>query len=174
MKTKNAVSTLLIALLCACSSNATPNKAEKGLDIPKTETTTATEQSAGDTGNTTRERGVKFHEITLAEAMEKAKAEGKFVLVDCHTKSCAPCRKMEKKVFPNETLGKYINERFVSIKMDMEEGEGIETGKKYLVQIYPTLLVLRPDGFKEGEIIGATFDIDEIIGMFRTILHEKK
>jgi hypothetical protein len=33
-------------------------------------------------------------------------------------------------------------------------------------------MILRPNGFKEGEIQGAEYDVDKFIGMLKTILHE--
>ena len=99
--------------------------------------------------------------------------EGKFVLIDCHTMSCGPCRKMENGVSPQEQLGKFMNERFVPIMRDMEEGEGLEIAEKYNIQIYPTMLILLPNAAKEGEVVGAEFNIDSLIDMLKTIIHEK-
>ena len=80
---------------------------------------------------------------------------------------------MEKEVFPQEKLGQFVNERFVPIMRDIEEGEGLEIAEKYNIQIYPTLLVLLPNAAKEGEIVGAEFNIDSLIGLLKTILHEE-
>lgn len=70
---------------------------------------------------------------------------------------------MEQETFPQEKLGKFINERFVPIMVDMDEGEGPAIAEKYNVQIFPTYLILLPNGAKEGEIIGTEFNIDELI-----------
>ncbi len=172
MKSARPLCALLIAAMCSCSNSVTP---AKGVEQEVTDTVQhAAEQKPEKIyRKLTQEPGVVFYDITLEEALEKAKNEGKYVLIDCHTKTCGPCRKMEKGVFPQEKLGKFINKRFVPIIRDMEEGEGLEIAEKYNIQIYPTMLVLLPNAAKEGEIMGAEFDIDSLIGMLKNIIHEE-
>lgn len=90
--------------------------------------------------------GICFDSIPFAEACAKAKAENKLVFIDCYIKTCGPCRMMARKVFPQKTCGDYFNPRFVSLKQDMDEGEGPELRKRYGVMIYPTFLFIAPDG----------------------------
>lgn len=169
MKKGNIICTLLIMAMCSCA-NTTGTVKEQQVESPKVETPVA---QTDDAKTLTQAPGTVFYDLTLEKALEKAKNDGKYVLLDCHTKTCGPCRKMEQETFPQEKLGKFINERFVPIMMDMEEGEGPAVAEKYGIQIFPTYLVLLPNGAKEGEIIGAVPDIDELISMFKTILHEK-
>lgn len=125
------------------------------------------------TNDTIKEEGTVFYDITLEEALEKAKAEKKYVLINFHTRTCAPCKKMEKTVFPTPQCGEYINKHFVPITIDGEDnGTGTEIAKKYNVFIFPTYLILSPESFKEGEIFGAEFDIDKFLGMLKTIIHD--
>ena len=44
-------------------------------------------------------QGVDFKQITLKEALEQAKAQGKMVFVDCYTTWCGPCKMMAQEVF---------------------------------------------------------------------------
>ncbi len=99
--------------------------------------------------------GIKFEDCTFAEALAKASAEGKRVFMDCYTSWCVPCRKMSNEVFILPEVGGYFNEHFVSIKMDMEKGEGPELAKKYKVNAYPTMLVLDKDGNVLNTVLGA-------------------
>ena len=122
---------------------------------------------------TVQEQGTVFYDITFEEALEKAKTENKHILIDFHTKTCAPCRKMEKEVFPTIECGEYINKRFIPIMIDGEDdGVGTELAKKYQIFIFPTYLILSADGFKDGEVLGAEYDINKFLDMLRTILHE--
>lgn len=102
-----------------------------------------------------QEAGISFDVHTFAEAMEKAKAENKLVFMDCYTTWCGPCRMMAARVFTQQKVGDYFNEHFVSLKMDMEKGEGITLGKKYGVTAYPTMLILDTQGNVMHTMVGS-------------------
>ena len=59
-----------------------------------------------------------FEELTLAKALEKAKAENKLVFVDCYTSWCGPCKYMLNNVFVLPEVGAFFNEHFVNVKYD--------------------------------------------------------
>ena len=92
------------------------------------------------------EKGTQFFKGTFAQALAKAKKENKKLMVDCYTLWCGPCRFMATNVFPNDTLGAYMNEHFVCMKLDMEHGEGPERNKTFLVKAYPTFIFFDADG----------------------------
>ncbi|MBQ0049757.1 MAG: thioredoxin family protein [Bacteroidales bacterium] len=100
------------------------------------------------------EGGVDFRTISFAEALQQAQSEGKLVFLDCMTSWCGPCRGMARNVFPLPRVGAYMNPKFVSVKMDMETGDGPELSRRYRVNAYPTMLVLRPDGSEVKRIVG--------------------
>lgn len=172
MKATKTIGIMFVASMLSCSSSVVPAK-EQQLNTAETEQAAVEEKPVKEYRKLTEEPGVIFYDMTLEEALEKAKNEGKYVLIDCHTKTCGPCRRMEKEVFPQEKFGQFVNERFVPIMRDIEEGEGLEIAEKYNIQICPTLLVLMPNAAKEGEIVGTEFNIDSLIGMLKTILHEE-
>ena len=87
-----------------------------------------------------------FHDLTLPEAGAKAAEEGKLVFVDCYTPSCGPCKYMARHIFPMDSCGVFMNPRFVSVMKDLEAEDNTYIAKKYGVRIYPTFLLLRPDG----------------------------
>ncbi len=69
------------------------------------------------------------------EAFEKAKKENKPIFLSIGYSSCYWCHVMERKVFMNEPLAKYMNEHFVCIKVDREERPEID-------DIYMTALII--------------------------------
>ena len=91
-------------------------------------------------------KGTEFFKGTFAEALAKAKKENKKLMVDCYTLWCGPCRYMAKNVFPDENLGKFMNENFVCLQLDMEHGEGPERNKAFKVKAYPTFIFFNTDG----------------------------
>ena len=86
-----------------------------------------------------------FREITYNDAIAAAKDEGKLVFMDFYTDWCGPCKMMAREVFPQEKLGKYMNEHFVNIKINAEKGEGVELAKTYKITAYPTFVVIDTD-----------------------------
>src|SRR5918912_3860050 len=55
------------------------------------------------------------------EALAKAKAEDKPILLSIGYSACHWCHVMEHESFENEEIARILNEHFVSIKVDREE-----------------------------------------------------
>ena len=55
------------------------------------------------------------------EALEKARKENKPIFLSIGYSSCHWCHVMEKKVFSDPEIARYMNEHFVNIKVDREE-----------------------------------------------------
>jgi len=55
------------------------------------------------------------------EALQKAKAENKIMLVSIGYAACHWCHVMERESFENETVAALMNEHFINIKIDREE-----------------------------------------------------
>lgn len=99
-------------------------------------------------------QGIQFEHGTWAETLAKAKTEGKLVFVDAVTSWCGPCKMMAKEVFPDSTVGAFFNQHFLSIKLDMERGEGVEISNRYRVWVYPTLLFVNDAGAAQHRSAG--------------------
>jgi thioredoxin 1 len=98
--------------------------------------------------------GVEFFHGTYDEALKKAEAEGKMVFMDAYAVWCGPCKLLNRNTFPDKALGSFLNENFVSLKMDMEKGEGPGLNNKYKVPGYPTLLFLTSTGKELNRLVG--------------------
>jgi thioredoxin-related protein len=109
-----------------------------------------------------QERGIIFlKDSGWNEILEKARAEKKYIFVDCYASWCGPCKLMDKQVYPNDTVGEIMNAKFISIKVQMDTGkQDDETIQRwyatahnmmefYQVKSYPTYLFFSP----EGEIV---------------------
>jgi uncharacterized protein len=85
------------------------------------------------------------------EAFERAKAEGKPVLVSIGYSACHWCHVMEHESFEDEDTARIMNENFVSIKVDMEERPDVDQIYMTFVQIttgrggWPMNVFLTPD-----------------------------
>ena len=91
-------------------------------------------------------QGIRFETGGLQEALAKARKENKAVFVDCYTSWCGPCKMMSSKVFPDKQAGDFFNPRFISLKIDMEKDEGKELAQKWNIRVFPTYLILDPQG----------------------------
>ena len=125
------------------------------------QTQTATEEHT--------EGGIEFFHGTYAEALEKAKAENKIIFMDAFTEWCGPCKRMSATTFKEEQVGKFFNENFVNVKMDMEKGEGPELGRKFDVAAYPTLVFINEKGEQVHKSVGAV-QAEQLIGTARQAL----
>lgn len=94
--------------------------------------------------NLAAQEGIKFQHGTWAQAKELAAKENKLIFVDFYTQWCGPCYNMAKTVFTLYSVGTLYNDNFINMKIDAENGEGIELAKKYGVKSYPTYCFIDP------------------------------
>lgn len=98
---------------------------------------------------------ITFHAITLDSAIVLAKDSHKLVLIDFRADWCKPCLEMEQTTFQDSALGAYVNDRFVCIKIDIDDSIGGMIARRYSVSEYPTILNINPlDGKVLLRIIG--------------------
>jgi uncharacterized protein YyaL (SSP411 family) len=69
-------------------------------------------------------------------AFAKARAEGKPIFLSIGYSTCHWCHVMERESFESEVVGKFLNEHFVSIKMDREERPDVD--KIYMTFVQST------------------------------------
>ena len=63
-----------------------------------------------------------FRDISFDEARKAASREGKLVFMDFYTSWCGPCKRMTDQVFPQKSVGDYMNATFIPLKLDAEKG----------------------------------------------------
>lgn len=104
----------------------------------------------------------------LPAALERAGREHKLVLVDLGARWCAPCRAMDRELWPRPEVGERIARDFVPLKRDGEEGEGRTIAERYHVVGFPTVLLLAPDGAEVDRVMGGYGGADgarELLGL---------
>ncbi|MFM2392850.1 MAG: hypothetical protein RLZZ546_832 [Bacteroidota bacterium] len=99
-------------------------------------------------------QGIQFFEGTWSEALEKANKEEKLLFVDAYAQWCGPCKAMAKNVFTKDEVGRFFNENFINLKLDMETKDGKTFDSKYPVSAYPTLLFLDGKGKIVKKVVG--------------------
>ena len=117
--------------------------------------------------------GVDFMDnASFQEVLNKAKSENKMVFVDCYTEWCGPCKMMSSEEFPQKQAGDYFNPKFVSVKIDMEKGEGPELCTRFDVHAFPTFLFMDSDGNLLHRMVGYS-KIDKFIAKVEEGLNGK-
>ncbi len=113
-------------------------------------------------GNFAHAEGIKFQDLSLSEGLEKAARENKKVFIDVFATWCGPCTYMSKNVFTDGDLGAFMNEHFISLKLDGEFGDGEQLMEQFNLDSYPTMLFLDPEMALLNKIVGAV-DAEELI-----------
>ncbi len=93
-----------------------------------------------------------FRDVKFQAACEQAKKEEKIIIIDFFTTWCGPCKQMDKTTWKDETVQSFLKEKIVALKIDAEKE--IELAKKYSINAYPTILLIKANGTEIDRIIG--------------------
>jgi thioredoxin-related protein len=116
-----------------------------------------------------QKRGINFEQnLNWKQVQLKAKEENKYIFMDCYASWCAPCKYMDSEVYSNDSIGFYVNEKFISVKIKMDtiianDGKNQEGAyndsyliqKKYKITAFPSYLFFSPNGVILHKEIGA-------------------
>ncbi len=94
-----------------------------------------------------------FRDLSLDRARQSATEGGKqFVLVDFYTVWCGPCKKLDETTWKDPEVRDWLSKGAVCLKVDAEKDEPL--AEKYRINVYPTVLLLRPDGAEIDRLVG--------------------
>jgi thioredoxin-related protein len=119
--------------------------------------------------------GVHFMKgLSWEQVKAKAKAENKYIFVDCYASWCGPCKAMDKDVYPSEKVGNYMNQHFISLKVQMDTSRQDDADVKefyadahfllqeYRINAFPSLLFFSPEGKIVDKKVGYILEGDFI------------
>ena len=119
------------------------------------------------------DNGIHFEQgLSWTQVKEKAKSEHKYIFVDCFASWCGPCKAMDKDVYLDERVGKFMNQNFVSLKMQMDiasqdndlikmpYSDSHSIMQEYNVNVFPTFLFFTP----KGEIVHREIGYKNVAG----------
>lgn len=92
-------------------------------------------------------KGINFSNISFEEAKAEAKKTGKLIFIDAYASWCGPCKMMDRNTFSDGAVGKFFNDKFINLKVDMEKSaDGPMLSKMFRVTAYPTFLWVDAEG----------------------------
>ncbi len=114
-------------------------------------------------------QGMKFeHGLSWTQVLAKAKAENKYIFMDCYTTWCGPCKFMTANIFPLPQVGAFFNDKYINVKVQLDTTandneevkswfkDGQEIATKYQVRAYPTYLFFDPNGQIVHRAVGSS------------------
>lgn len=125
-----------------------------------------------------QEKGVHFeHALSWVDVKAKAKAENKYIFMDCFTTWCGPCRYMRTVIFPQGEAGDFFNDKFVNLEVQLDttakDNDQVKSWYadahtimgQYAINAFPTYLIFAPDGRVLHRIVGGSNSAKSFIGM---------
>lgn len=108
---------------------------------------------------------INFSDISISQAVQRAKIENKLVFIDAYASYCGPCKIMDN-AFKNPSVVSYFNKNFINIKVDMEGANGPEYKNAFQIVFLPTMVFLNPEG-KELSKIDNVISTNELLSIAR-------
>lgn len=106
----------------------------------------------------TKAQGIQWTEgLSWEQVKQKAKQENKYIFLDCFTTWCGPCKKMDKEVYTDNTVGSFFNDKFISVKVQIDKTKNdndyvkswyreADSIQKWYLEVYPSYLFVSPEG----------------------------
>jgi thiol-disulfide isomerase/thioredoxin len=124
----------------------------------------------------TQEAGVQFEQtLSWTEIQAKAKAENKYIFLHCYTSYCGPSRYMSTIIYPTKEAGKFMSDKFISIKLQLDTTDkdnaqvkswyknSHEIAETYNVRASPTYMIFDPEGKPVHRFTGQVQTTSEFI-----------
>lgn len=107
-----------------------------------------------------------FAALSLGDALERARAENRLVMVDVYTDWCGWCKKLDSETFGDARVAEALK-AVVPIRLNAEK-EGEAVAGKYDVRGFPTVLFLSAAGEEVRRIEGYV-DAEEMLKVLASL-----
>lgn len=105
------------------------------------------------------DKGIQWSKDPSWQAVkDRAKAENKYIFVDVFATWCGPCKRMEKEVYTNDSVGDFFNKNFIAVKLQTDQTANDDVYVKswyndaesilndYAIDAFPSFIFFSPEG----------------------------
>jgi len=115
---------------------------------------------------------VEFIEVETLEQMKAAQKKASdqmlMLFVDIYATWCGPCKMMDREVYADPTVADYMNNNYVSVRIDGETDYGRIYASENKLEGYPSMFIFSDDGEPVSKIVGYTA-AGELIGSLKSV-----
>jgi thioredoxin 1 len=92
-----------------------------------------------------------FQSVAFAEAMDRTKADGRWLIVDAFAEWCGPCKMMDRKTWRDGGVVGWVADKGLAIQVDVDAET--ELARKLAVRAMPTVIAFK-DGQEKDRVVG--------------------
>ena len=106
----------------------------------------------------------KLNWLRFDQGLKQASENDKLIFINFYTNWCGFCRKMERETFSDKAISEYLDEHFVTVKVNGESKDAVDTpdgnlsgrqlARSFSVRGYPTYWFLKSNGERINYIPG--------------------
>jgi thiol:disulfide interchange protein len=93
-----------------------------------------------------------FQKLNYDEALAKAKAENKAVMIDFYADWCGPCHKLEAETFSDAKVRQFLGARTIAIRVNIDDHPPL--AQRHNVTSIPCVVFLNGEGREVGRMVG--------------------
>lgn len=97
-------------------------------------------------GKSSSKSSIQFSTARWSAVRGLAQEQNKPIFIDFYTDWCAPCKVMDRDIFRDPSVKRFMDANFINYKVNGEKGEGKLMVLNYGVDAYPFLAFVDPEG----------------------------